>query len=218
MARLVVVVLAALVAATAADAKRRDPRLEQLALRAVDMELAQSAVVNGADLGSGWKKVAIPAQDNEPPDCPGQNYSPYTITGQAATRFDRQTTSLLSRVEVYSSRAHARGDFGVSTRAGTAACEGRVLRAAFEKQVKGSTVTVVSAKQQAGSGVGERSIVFRIVLRVKTKTTSFPLYVDLIGFVRDRSAGSVVAISPGRPVAGLAKLAALMDSRLRRVA
>jgi hypothetical protein len=218
MARLLVCALVALVAATAAGAQARDPRLERLALRPVDVELARSAVVTAADVGAGWKKVAAPARDDEAPDCPGQDFSPFTITGQAATRFEHQATSLMSRVEVYRTRAQALGDFGVSTRPGTAACEGKALRAALAHQLEDGRVTLVSAKQQRGPAVGERSIRFRIVLRVKTATTSFPVYVDLIGFLRDRAAGSVVALSPGTPAAGLAQLAARMDGRLRRVA
>jgi hypothetical protein len=212
---LLLTLLAGLVVASPASA--RSPRLEQLALRPLDMDLARTAVLRTGDL-AGWRRVRGTARDDGPPDCPGQDYSAFTITGQAESRFQRQGASVISRVEVYPSRRQARGDFAVDARPGTARCEGAAVRAGVAQQAKGLTVRLASARQLKGPQVGQRSISFRIVLDLKAKSAVQKLYVDLIGFVRDRAAASVVLVAPGRPLPDGDALARAIDARLRQVA
>jgi hypothetical protein len=216
MGRLLVAFVLALV--LAAPAAARDPRLERLALRPVDGKAAKNAVLRARDLGAGWAGGAQNPRDDSPPDCAFQNYSKFTITGQAQTHFTQQGASVVSRVELYESRADARGDFGVDTRPRTAQCEGRAIRAGFAKSAKGFTVALVSAKKVAAPKVGERSVAFRIALRLKQGSRSLPVYVDLIGFVRGRAAASVVVVAPGQPASGAANLARIMDARLSTAA
>jgi hypothetical protein len=212
---LVVVALALLVAAPAAA---RSPRLEKLAIQPADTKTAKGAVLRADDLGSGWAAKVENPRDDSAPDCAFQDYSRFTITGQAQTRFTQQGASIVSRVEVYKTKADASGDFGVDTQPRTAQCEGRVIRDTFAKQAAGTTVTLESAKKLAAPKVGERSVAFRIVLRLKQGSQSLRLYIDLIGFVRDRAAGSVVIVAPGSPAQGAAALVRIMDARLNRAA
>jgi hypothetical protein len=212
---LLLTLLAGLVVASPAAA--RNPRLEQLALRSVDMDLARSAVLRPGDL-DGWSRLPSKAQDDAPPDCRGQDYSAFTITGQAESHFQKAGASVLSRVEVYPSRRQVRGDFGVDARPGTAACEGAAIRAEVARQSKGVTVRLTSARQLKGPKVGQRSLSIRIVLELQKGSQKLNLYVDLIGFVRDRSAASVLVVSPGRPLAGQLALAKTIDARLQQVA
>jgi hypothetical protein len=200
----------------ASPAEARNPRLEQLALRPLDMELARSAVLHAGDL-AGWRPVPGLLQDDGPPDCPGRDFSAFTITGQAESHFQRQNASVLSRVEVYPSRKQVRGDFAVDARPGTARCEGAAVRAEVAKQAKGLTVRLASARQLKGPKVGQRSIAFRIVLELRAESAVQKLYVDLVAFVRDRAAASVVLVAPGRPLPGGAALARAIDARLRPV-
>jgi hypothetical protein len=209
-------VAAALVVTATASA--RHPRLEQLALAAADMSLARNAVLRGADLGSGWVARAAKPDDNAAPDCPGQDYSRFTITGQAEAQYTKLGASVLSRVEVYETRKQALGDFAVDERPGTAACEGAAIRAQVAKQATGLRVSLLSATQLPGPDVGQRSIAFRIVLGLRGSGRSVKVYVDLIGFVRDRAAASVVVLAPGLPPKGNALLAKTIDTRLQRVA
>jgi hypothetical protein len=211
--------LAALLVALSltAAASARDPRLEQLKLRPVDMDLAANAILRPADIGN-WARIPGKSGDDAAPDCPGQDYSAFTITGQAQSHFQKQGASVLSRVEVYPSSKQVLGDFAVDARPGTAACEGRVLRREVAKEAKGLAVTLASAKQIRGPKVGQRSIAFKIVLRLEGPSGTLKLYIDLIGFVRDRAAASVVLIAPGQPFPGGTALARLIDSRLQRVA
>jgi len=208
----------ALALVVAAPAAARNPRLEHLALEPADMESARNAVLRASDLGKGWTATVENARDDSAPDCAFQDYSKFTITGEAQTRFSQSGASVVSRVEVYKSRADANGDFGVDTRPRTATCEGRAIRDGFAKQAPGMTVTLTSAKQLASPIVGERSVAFRIVLTLKQQARTLKLYIDLIGFVRDRAAASVVVVAPATPAKGAATLARVMDARLSRAA
>jgi hypothetical protein len=213
---LLLVVIAAL--ALTATASARNPRLEQLALEKADMQLAKNALLRAGDLGSGWTtQPSKPAADS-PPDCPGQNYSKFTITGQAQTQFTKLGASVLSRVEIYKSRADARGDFAVDTKPGTAACEGAAVRRQVAKQATGTQVSLVSAKQLPRPKVGQRSLAFEIVLNLRSGGKNARAYIDLVGFVRDRAAASVVIFAPGAAPKGNAVLARIVDARLQGVA
>jgi hypothetical protein len=216
MRRLLLVCALALV--VAAPAAARSPRLEQLALKQADVAAAKSAVLRTADLGTGWTARAESARDDSPPDCAFQDYSRFTITGEAQTRFSQQAASVVSRVEVYESKADAAGDFAVDTKPRTAQCEGRVIRASFAKQSPGTKVTLESAQVTGSPKVGERSVSMRIVLGVHAGSRTLRLYIDLIGFVRDRAAASIVVVTPGAPAKGAVQLARIMDARLSRAA
>jgi hypothetical protein len=215
--RPLLLILAVALAVTG-SAAARNPRLEHLALRPGDMDLARGAVLRGTDLGTGWTGRTIGAGANEAPDCPGQDYSKYTITGQAQAQFSKQGASVISRIEVYPSHAQVLGDFAVDSRTGTAACEGAAVRRQIAKQANGVRVRLLSARQVAGPKVGQKSIAFRIVLSLEQASTKVRLYVDLIGFVRDRAAASVVVVAPGLPPKGNDILARMIDTRLRRAA
>jgi hypothetical protein len=205
-----------LVAGTAAGA--RDPRLERLALRPADMSFARSALIRSADLGTGWTLRKAQVDDGSPPDCKGQDYSAFTITGQAQTQFDQAGRTVLSRVELYRSHKQALGDFAVDDRPGTAACEGSAIRRDVARSARDVTVKLLSAKRLEDPRVGQRSVALRIVLGISNTQTTIKLYVDLVGFVRDRAIASVLVVAPGRPLEGAAKLAQTIASRLQRVA
>jgi hypothetical protein len=211
---LLLTLAAGLVLAAAASA--RNPRLEQLALRAADMDLARSAVLRSGDLGSGWTTAAIKPDGTAPPDCRGQDYSKFTITGQAQTKSTKSGASVISRVEVYRSRADAFGDFAVDARPGTAACEGAAIRKEWASS--GLAVRLLSARELRAPKLGQRSIAFRIVLGVRRAGKEIRVYIDLLGFVRDRVAASVIVLAPGVPPKGNDVLARTIDARLQRVA
>jgi hypothetical protein len=212
---LVVVAVALLLPAAASG---RNPRLEKLALRQPDMQLARNALLRAGELGPGWATHTSKPDESSPPDCPGQDYSRFTITGQAQTQFTKLGASVLSRVEVYKSRAQAVGDFAVDARPGTAACEGAAVRRQVAKEATGVAVTLVSAKQLPGPKVGQKSIAFQIVLNLRRAGKDLKVYVDLIGFLRDRAAASVVIVAPGTAPKGTAVLARAVDARLQGAA
>src|SRR4051812_47571463 len=122
MRTLLVAVGLSLVLAGAAAA--RNPRLEQLRPRAADMRLARGAVLRPADIGAGWMAQASKPDADAPPDCAFQDYSRFTLTGQAQRQYTLRGASVLSRVEVFATGAQARDDFAIDSDPRTARCEG----------------------------------------------------------------------------------------------
>jgi hypothetical protein len=204
--------------ALAPQAGARNPRLERLALRPADGAFARGAVLRSADLGSGWKTTTVRPDDTAAPDCPWQDYSRFTITGQAQTRSSRSGASVTSRVEVYRSRRDALGDLAVDAKHRTAACEGAALRRSWS--ASGVPTRLLSARRLRAPGVGQKSLAFRIVLGVRGKGSQQRLrvYVDLIAFVRDRAEASVTVLTPRSPAKGDAQLARRIDARLQQLA
>ncbi len=198
--------------ALAPTAAARNPRLEHLALRQSDMEFAKNAVLRNSDLATGWTTRATEPDDTSPPECPGQDYSRFTITGQAQTQSRKAGASIVSRVEVYRTRAEALGDFAVDARPGTAACEGAAIRK--EWSAHGIATRLISAGRLPAPKVGQRSIAFRIVLEVTRERRKVRINIDLIGFVRDRVAASVVVLAPGTRPKGVELLVQKIESRL----
>jgi hypothetical protein len=201
-----------------AAASARNPRLEHLALRPADMDVARNAILRTGDLGSGWTQRPAHPNPNAPPDCAFQDYSAFTITGRAQARFARDGALVVSRVEVYPTHGQVLGDFAVDARPRTAACEGEAVREQFAQQTGGGEVHLLSARQRAAPKVGQRATSMRIVLRLGSGAGSLKLWVDLIGFVRDRAVASVVVVSPGAAPTGTAGLARRVDARLQRAA
>jgi hypothetical protein len=187
-------------------AAARSPRLEKIALRAGDSRRASDALVKLSDLVSGWKGGAVKATNNSTPDCAFQNFSRYTITGQAESDYHQGGTLLISIANVFPSDAQSLGDFGVSTRTGTARCEGEAFRKAL-----GSSAHLVSARQTVAPKVGQRAAAYEFVLKFDKST----YYADVILFIRGRALGALLSVNPGRPLAGPRTLARVMDGRLQ---
>lgn len=182
------------------------------------MDLARSALLRANDLGAGWTGRASSADETAAPDCPWQDYSRFTITGRAQAQFSLQGASVLSRVELYRSHHEVLGDFAVDDRPDTPACEGAAIRKQVAQASTGVKVSLVSATRLPGPKLGQKSVAFRIVLALRGPGRDLKIYVDLIGFVRDRAAASVVVVAPGVPPRGNVLLARLIDARLQRIA
>jgi hypothetical protein len=164
------------------------------------------ATVKLSDLVSGWKGGQVAPDNNSTPDCSSQNFSPYTITGQAEADFHQGATLLISIANMFPSAAQSVGDFDVGTQTGTARCEGEAFR-----RVLGANATLVSARQLAAPNVGQHAAAFEYVIKTGTHT----FYSDEIQFVRGRALGAVISITQGHPLVGPMALARVMDERLR---
>jgi hypothetical protein len=201
-----IAVSVAVVAAAGGAGVKRSPRLEQLAPRAADVRLARKALIRAADLTAGWKGGVAKGGNDEAPDCAWQDFSAFTITGEAESDFGRSGARLISQAQVFARRADAVGDFRVDTRQGTAECEGRVFAKAL-----GDAVKLVSARPLAAPNVGDRAAAYRFVLR----SGSTLIYFHVIEFVRGRTLAGIAAFSVGASIEGLESLARLMDVRLQ---
>ena len=163
-------------------------------------------MVKLSDLVSGWKGGAVDPNNNSAPDCSSQNFSPYTITGQAESDYRDGVALLISIANMFPTEAQSFGDFDVGTQAGTAKCEGEAFRRAL-----GASAILVSAHRIAAPNVGEHAAAFEYVIRVGKHT----FYSDVIQFVRGRALGALISINPGQPLGGPRTLARVMDERLR---
>jgi hypothetical protein len=87
----------------------RDPRQEKLAPRAVDAKRAVNAVVRLSDLTPDWKGGVVNSSgDGDMPSCPWQDYSAFTITGQAVSTFRQEGSLLNSYAQAFPTVGEAR--------------------------------------------------------------------------------------------------------------
>lgn len=212
-----VAVAVLVVVATAGAA--RDPRLEKLALRPADMRLAQQAAVQRSDLGVGWTRTHSPASEQRPLGCPGYrpDFSKFTISGQADSVFTSRggAASVVSHVEVYATKADARGDFALSTQPPVARCLGVMLRQDAASDAGGFTFKLLSSRRVVAPRLGERAAAYRIVSELSKGGTSLRIYVDVVVVLRGRSIGGVFFTGALKPLAGQQNVAARMAARLR---
>jgi hypothetical protein len=213
--RLAAAVLAMLVFASAAVAGT-DPRREQERLNSADTALAKRTALQVADLGTGWKRERATAGDDTAMPC-GLDFSAFTITGKAESRFtDRAGASLMSRVEVYETRAQALGDYRVGTQPSIVGCLRRELeRALKEDSTPGLTMTLRSARTIAFPRVGDRSAAYRFVLDARGPGGRIAVYNDVVVFQRGRTIVALMATSAGKPLAGRPVLARRIAARMR---
>jgi hypothetical protein len=203
---LIFVVIAAALSLASAGVAGRDPRQEKLALRAIDTKRALNAVVHLTDLGSGWTGGLVKSSgEGDTPDCPWENYSAFTITGQAVSTFRQGGVLLNSYVQVFPTAREAQADFALATKPGREKCEGE------RYQRLSSDVTLISARSITSPKVGDHAAAYRYVLRYGTNR----VYVDVIDFRPGRARAGAFTFNPGRALA-VKQVVHLIDARLAR--
>ena len=188
------------------------PELERL--RPADVALAKRTTVRAADLASGWMRQAPAPSSDQKLDCPGVDldFSRFTITGTAKSKFGRTGASIESYVEVYKSRVDAAGDFRKGSRPAVLACIARMLDKEARRTGNGR---VVSARSLADPRVGERAMAYRVVVSVATDRGAVQVYVDFLGFQRGRTAVLLAFTAGGTPITGRVPLARAVAARTR---
>jgi hypothetical protein len=213
---LVLVACALVVVATASGA--RDPRLEQLELRRADVRSAKGAALRLSDLRAGWTRLPASRSGERAPDCPGYrpDFSRFTITGRATSRFSSRdgAASVLSHIEVYATKADARGDFSLSTLPPAARCLGVMLRREAATTLSGLTLRVLSSRRVAGPRLGDRSASYRIVLELANDGARVNVYIDAVAILRGRSVAGVF-FTGAEPVTGQRRILTRLAARLR---
>jgi hypothetical protein len=207
-----VLVVIALLVTAAAQAGRFRP--EQEHLRAADNALAKQTTVRASDLASGWARKPTAASPDRKLSCPGVDldFSRFTITGTARSKFARTGASIESFVEVYKSRRDAIGDFRKGSRPEALACFARQLDK--EARADGSA-RVVAARSLGEPRVGEQASAYRIVLSVQTDRGAVRVYVDLIDFRRSRTLVTLAFTAGLAPIRGQVALARAIAARAR---
>jgi hypothetical protein len=176
------------------------PRLEQKRLRPSDMALAKRTTLRASDVGPGWTRGTPDKQTNELPPCPGvdMDFSRFTITGTAQSRYVRSGAAIDSYVEVFKSRADAAADFRKASTAPVLRCLGRWLRSELKRELP--TVRFLETRLVSRPQVGEQAILYRIVMEVPTGSGDVRLYVDLLAFQRGRTTAALGFSSPRAPL------------------
>jgi hypothetical protein len=192
-----------------------EPRLEQKRLRPADMALARATTLRASDLSRGWVRRPAQKPRNELPTCPGvdMDFSMFTITGTASSRFEQQRATIDSHVEVFESQSDAARDFRKATTAPVLRCVGRWLRQELTREVPGARV--VSSKLVARPRVGQQAIHHRIVLEIQAGGGTVRVYVDLIAFQRGRTGVSLTFGNVGSPLRGELAVARSIAARAR---
>jgi hypothetical protein len=172
------------------------------------MALAKRVTLRASDLSSGWTRQAATPFPDELPGCPGADldFSMFTITGRATSKFAGRGATIESFVEVFRSRADAIGDF----RKGSAPA----LRTCVARELRKQGVDVESVKVSGRPAVGERALAFRIVMSVPVATGKTPIYMDVVGFRRGRTVVGLY-FTGLKPVAGRLATARSVAARAR---
>jgi hypothetical protein len=211
-------VIAALLACSlviSAVALAGKPRLEQKRLRPADMTLAKATALRASDLSRGWVRRAAQKPSTELPTCPGvdMDFSRFTITGTASSKFEQQSATVESHVEVFKSRADAAHDFRKATTAPVLRCVGRWLRQELTRQIPGARM--VTSKLVSRPRVGQQAIHYRIVLEVQSGGGAVRVYVDLLAFQLGRTGVSLTFGNVGSPLRGELAVARSIAARAR---
>jgi hypothetical protein len=208
--RAVVGLLSAVIGAailTAAAAGAQGPRNEKLALTPAGTALAKAASAQRSDLGAGWSGGAVPAT-SDPPDCPWQDYSAFTLQGRADAQFLHGDSALLSEIAVFPDAGQAQGDIAVNAKPGTAACEGKAIAKSISPSAK-----VLVAKRVAAPAVGQRAVEYAFAIKGSPAT----LNARVLFFTEGRVQARIGTISvAGSSVPPIAKVAQAIDRRIRR--
>jgi len=191
------------------------PRLEQKRLRPADMTLARATTLRASDLSRGWVRRPARKPSTDLPTCPGvdMDFSMFTITGTASSRFEQQSATIDSHVEVYESSSDAARDFRKATTAPVLRCVGRWLREELKREIPGARV--VTSKLVSRPRVGQRAIHYRIVLEIQAAGGTVPVYVDLLAFQRGRTGVSLTFGNIGSPLRGELAVARSIAARTR---
>jgi hypothetical protein len=208
---IVLLLVCALLVSASAQAGRFRPERERL--RPVDVALAKRTTVRTSDLAAGWMRQAATRSPDEKLDCPGVDldFSRFTITGKARSKFERSGGSIESFVEVYKSRAEAAGDFRKGSRPGVLDCVARFL----DKEARHNGSRVVAARSLADPRMGEQAMAYRVVLSVATDRGAVPVFVDFLGFQRGRTS-ALLAFTGGRaPITHQGEVARAVAARAR---
>jgi len=190
------------------------PRLEQKRLRAADVALAKRTAVRASDLPAGWVRRAPTNVPEVLPVCPGADldFSAFTITGKAQSKFERNAAAVESQIEVYESRRDAVGDFRKGSAPAVLACLGPEMRR--QARAAGVEIRIESSKLVGRPAVGERAIAYRIRLSVAAGAKRVRLYVDLVALQRGRTIAALFFTGTD-PVAGRLAVARAVAARAR---
>lgn len=190
---------------------------EQIKLNAHDNALARAAVVERADLGSGWAGGLIKPDLSPPPVCPGYNpkQSDLVLTGVAESHFRRFGVDIESEVQVLKTAQMVSLDWQRSVVApGLVPC----LRTNLAKSL-GASARVVSFGKTSFPRVATYSAAFRALVDVTAAGRTVRVMVDVALFGRSRTELTLTTTAPAATASSVAafeiRLARLLVARAK---
>jgi hypothetical protein len=219
---LILVVLAALVAASAAFAS--DPREPQHRFNDADQAWAHRIIVQHADLGAGdWRVEQLDSQNDAdaPSYCKNPDLSGLVLTGQAKNPdFSREDSFEDSDGEVWATEHDAIASFKKMQTYPFDRC----FRAAMQQEfAKGSGIkfSVLASGRIPFPKLAPRQLTYGMKFRMGVGARQIDGRIDIYAFSRGRADGSVMIASLGQPARPIPlslerKLARLVASRLKR--
>jgi hypothetical protein len=200
--------------AFAAAAAAAPPKPERKRLRAADVALAKRTVLRPADLPAGWARTTPTKAGPATLACPGLDldFSMFTITGTARSKFEQPGAAIESWVEVYRTRQEAAANFrkGATKRAMDCLLVG--LRQELAKQ---SPRSQVSSARLFRPKVGEQSLFYRVVMAVSTRAGTVPVFMDFLAFQRGRTEVMLAFTRAAARARGQLAIARFVSARAR---
>jgi hypothetical protein len=190
-----------------------DPREPRQIHTAAATKRATAIVLRRSDLAAGWK-LDPPSKPN-PPCTAGPDESDLVQTAKVDPSFTYKDgiTNIGSEVDIFRTAAQALRDWRASTPSLLAACLLQSARAGLGKTVN---VRIVSSQRLAAPKGAERSLHYRFVVALKTKSTA-DLVIDVVAL--GRGAATVVlhtlTVSNPLPAATVKALTGVLASRLK---
>jgi hypothetical protein len=178
-----------------------------------DMQKARAALLRVADLGPGWKAVAV----NDDSDCRAfrPDESDLVETGMAERVFLAGGSRVGSSAEVFRTEAHALASWRRTVKADALRCALEGLRNSLPR---GARATTVRLGRLAFPQLAPRTTAFRLVVRL-TGIPNGPvlLYTDAVLLGRGRTIAALLTGNPREPVPAKAEgvLAGLIARRMR---
>jgi hypothetical protein len=199
---LLAVALVAAAVAVAADST--DPKV---ALTKADQALASRIVLKFNDLGAAWSGGPEQPKSLKVPICPANvpNNHDLTITGHAETGLNLASAGIQVDTDVAVFRSAAQVAKLVKRTILSAAVLD-CLRYDLIKSVGGQGVTVVGVAGVPVAKAGDRSVLYRVTLSVKSGSKAVPVYSDFLYVSQGRAQYFVNVVAPGALKAELPSL------------
>jgi opacity protein-like surface antigen len=196
-ALLLAAVATALAAGAAAAAAATDPSAPRQRHTAADTRLAQKLGLRRSDLAAGW--TAAKQQKDSPPCKGAPDESDLVQTARVDPSFTWQdhVTTVGSEVDVFRTKREALEDWRLSTFALMKKCMLQSARAGLGKDVQ---VSIAGGGALTPPKGADRSLHYRLVFRVRTKTRTLSLVTDVVAVGRGRITVVLHTLTVARPL------------------
>ncbi|MEI8105077.1 MAG: hypothetical protein WCH31_04440 [Actinomycetes bacterium] len=204
-----VLVVATMLGAAALAADPLDPKVR---ITTADQAHASAALLLKSDLGPGWSGGERKPDALKIPVCPAYhpNYSDLTITGHAEALYSLDSAGIQidTDVEVLKSAKQVDSQFARILQPKLPTC----LKYDLLKSIGGSGSTFTLVKRLPVPALGTHAAIFRVVIAVKSGSTTVSVFADFGFFAKGRTEFFMNVVAPSTDESQLLPL----ETRLAR--